>query len=381
MRCRALRAAGSRGPRDDLISGRRGAARPLGLSKDHRPGAQHHEQADDEDGDDDPEQDFEHQSLPVVQTGICKRGARSGAAEAAVTRAALLTLHGMGRTPPDYAAGLIAAVRSRLGPDAAAVSFEAVWYQRELQRNQEELWRRASREHRLGWPALRRFVLFNLSDAVGLEAGKDEAQSSYYFAQLRVAQALLQARDEMGGDGPVVVLTNSLGAQVFSSFVYDAQRALAAERGQRTPPSAGIWVSRATLEQALGGGSLDDGQVGYLRGATLDALLTTGCNIPVFVASHRRMSVRAIERPNPHFEWHNYFDPADVLGWPLQPLEGGYRELARDHVVQVGNALIGWTPLAHDAYWRDRAVLDAVVAQLQRALAPRDATSAAPDDG
>ena len=284
-----------------------------------------------------------------------------------MTRAALITLHGMGNTPSDYADELIGAVRTRLGAAATAVSYQAVWYQRELQQNQELLWQRASAEHRLGWPALRRFVLFNLSDAVGLEAGKDETQSSYFFAQLRIARALLDARQQMQGDGPIVVLAASLGGQVFSSYVYDAQRALAAERGERTPPTAGIWQSRAVLDQALGR-TLGDNEREFLRGATTQALLTTGCNIPVFVAAHRRMVVHAIAAPNDRFEWHNYFDPADVLGWPLQPLEGGYRELVRDHRVQVGNLLTGWTPLAHAAYWRDDAVLDAVVAQLERAL-------------
>lgn len=298
-----------------------------------------------------------------------------------MTRVALITLHGMGRTSATYAEGLFATLRDRLDAgEAAAASFNAVWYQRELQENQDLLWQRVSSEYRLDWQSLRRFVLFNLSDAVGLEAGKDELESSYRSAQTRIAQALLEARAEMQRSGPVVVLAKSLGGQVFSSYVYDAQRLLQSERGERTPPSAGIWRSRAVLAETLGR-AIDDDELEYLRGATVVALLTTGCNIPVFVSAHRQMSVRAIAAPNERFEWHNFFDPDDVFGWPLQPLEGGYRELVRDHLVQVGNLFTGWTPLSHDGYWRDGAVLDAVIAQLRRAMASIAATPLGAADG
>lgn len=59
---------------------------------------------------------------------------------------------------------------------------------------------------------------------------------------------------------------------------------------------------------------------------------------------------------------------AGALGWPLRPLEGGYRELVSEHRLQVGGLITGWNPLSHDGYWSGDEVLDALVGQLRRAL-------------
>lgn len=283
--------------------------------------------------------------------------------------AALITLHGMGQTELDYAAELFAGVRSRLGTQAARVRFEPVYYQRKLQENQDEVWRRMSSETRLGWQSLRKFVLFSLSDAVDIETGKDEPKSSYLAAQTNIARTMLSARGDAAVQ-PLVVIAQSLGGHVFSSYLYDAQRARRAAAGQARPPPAGIWRNgSASIEQALGQ-AIDDATMEYLRGSSLLALLTTGCPIALYVAACLRMQAIAIEPPAPGFEWHNYFDPQDVLGWPLQPLEGGYRQLVRDHSVNVGNLLTSWNPLSHRGYWSDGGVQDEVVKQIVRALTP-----------
>lgn len=285
-------------------------------------------------------------------------------------KAALITIHGMGETQSDYADDLISRVDAKLGDaDAADVSFQTIYYQRELQDNQDKLWQRSVQAQRLGWQWLRRTLLFNFSDAIGLEAGKDETHSSYHTTQLEIAKALLDARKQMAGNGPIVVIAQSLGGQVFSCYLYDAQRAQRAEQGQGTLPGAGIWRDIAgSLGRPVG-----DEEKAYLRGSSVSALLTTGCPIPVFVAAHRQMSIRPIARPNEAFEWHNYFDLQDVLGWPLQPLSPEYDKLVSDHSINAGNLLTSWNPLSHRGYWSDRVVLDAVVGQLRRAMARQGA--------
>jgi len=292
-----------------------------------------------------------------------------------MAKVALVTVHGMGETKVGYANELIAKLRVMLGPEVADVSFQTVYYQRHLQDNQDELWRRCTRARRLNWQMPRRFMLFNFSDAVGLEAGKDETDSSYHSAQVEVARAMLQARGPTGDDVPVVVLAQSLGGQVFSCYLYDAQRAQRFERkGVGSLPPAGIWRDvKGSLEQALDRVISEDDK-DYLRGSTVRAFITTGCNIPIFVAAHKRMSIRPIAKPNDKgFEWHNYFNPNDVLGWPLQPLSDDYNNLVQDHSVRAGNLLKWWNPLSHGEYWTDRVVLDAVASQLKRALAQQRA--------
>lgn len=287
-------------------------------------------------------------------------------------RVALITVHGMGRTRPDYAAGLIEAVRRRLDASTlAALHVGSVFYQRELQFNEDALWAACTSQASLNWTWLREFMLFNFADAVGLEAGKDEIDSSYFETQLQIASTLLQAWDELGGAAPMVAVAHSLGGQVLSCYLYDAQR----EQRARTPgsattlPPAGIWQDiRASVGAGLGR-ELSDEQIAFLRGTSLRTLVTTGCNIPVFVAAHNRMRIRPIDKPNPQFEWHNVYSPNDPLGWPLGPLSEDYRLLVSDHRIRAGSLATAWNPLSHGAYWTDPLVCETVAQAIDRVRA------------
>ena len=286
--------------------------------------------------------------------------------------AAVVTLHGMGRTAAHYAKPFLDALDAELGASAALrTARRPVYYQHALQVNESELWRRCAEAGRVRWGFLRRFMLFNFGDAVGLEAGKDEPHSSYQATQADIARALIWARDAMGGNLPLVVVAHSLGGQVFSCYVYDAQKARRALEGLGHWPSAGIWsAGRASVEAALGR-PLDDATLDFLAGRTLSAFVTLGCNIPVFIAAHREMDIRPIDPAGlgPGFEWHNDFNPNDPLGWPLQPLSPGYHDLVADHVVMAGNLLTRHTPFSHTAYWSDRTVVRQVAGLVRRALA------------
>lgn len=81
------------------------------------------------------------------------------------------------------------------------------------------------------------------------------------------------------------------------------------------------------------------------------------------------------------FNWINYFDYDDVLGWPLGPLGAAfdtnnngahgrsYADVATDIQVNANDGLLGaftssWNPLSHTQYWSDDAVLDAIARAL-----------------
>ena len=57
-----------------------------------------------------------------------------------MTQVALIAVHGMGETPPDYAEGLMAQLRTRLGPLAPQVVMRAVYYHSILYDNQRLVW-------------------------------------------------------------------------------------------------------------------------------------------------------------------------------------------------------------------------------------------------
>jgi hypothetical protein len=277
---------------------------------------------------------------------------------------ALLTVHGMGETPRDYAEKLFEAVAARLGTLRAQVDFRSIYYQDILKPNQETVWAKVSETTHLRYADLRRFLLFGFGDAAGLENRKEIDRSVYELAQAAIAQALLGvARQDLSTS--VVFLAQSLGCQVLSSYIYDAQKALGG--GQVL---AGIWKDIDAWALRELGERLTEGEKRFLAGGTCSAFVTTGCNIPIFCAAHKQMDIRPIARPTARFEWINLYDPDDALGWPLQPLSPGYAALVDDRAINAGQGVVtwilkSWNPLSHTAYWGDAQVLDLVTQRLR----------------
>jgi hypothetical protein len=274
----------------------------------------------------------------------------------------------MGETPREYAARLFEAVAARLGPLAGQVDFRSIYYQDILKPNQETVWARVSETTHLRYADLRRFLLFGFGDAAGLENRKEIDGSVYELAQEAIARQLLGvARQDMSTS--VVFLAQSLGCQVLSSYIYDAQKAAAG-----LPVLAGIWKDiDAWARRALGEG-LSEPEKRFLAGGTCSAFVTTGCNIPIFCAAHKQMDIRPIARPTERFAWINLYDPDDALGWPLQPLSPGYAALVDDRAINAGQGVVtwilkSWNPLSHTAYWGDAQVLDLLTQRLRVEIA------------
>jgi hypothetical protein len=281
---------------------------------------------------------------------------------------ALLTVHGMGETPREYAVKLFEAVAARLGPLAGQVDFRSIYYQDILKPNQETVWARVSETTHLRYADLRRFLLFGFGDAAGLENRKEIDGSVYELAQEAIARQLLGvARQDMSTS--VVFLAQSLGCQVLSSYIYDAQKAAAG-----LPVLAGIWKDIDAWARRALGERLSEPEKRFLAGGTCSAFVTTGCNIPIFCAAHKQMDIRPIARPTERFAWINLYDPDDALGWPLQPLSPGYAALVDDRAINAGQGVVtwilkSWNPLSHTAYWGDAQVLDLLTQRLRVEIA------------
>jgi hypothetical protein len=281
---------------------------------------------------------------------------------------ALLTVHGMGETPRDYAVDLIRRLGEELADVAGRIDFRSVYYQDILKPNQETVWARIDGVAKVHYDELRRFLLFGFGDAAGLENRKEIDGSVYELAQAAIARQLLGVF-HFAPDSRVVFLAHSLGCQVLSSYLYDAQKALAGGLVQ-----AGIWKDIGAWSQRALGHRLSDDERRFLAGASCTAMVTTGCNIPIFVAAHKQMDIKPIARPTPDFAWTNIYDPDDALGWPLQPLSAGYEALVQDRVINAGQGMVNWilkswNPWSHTAYWNDRQVIDVLTSTLRRQAA------------
>jgi hypothetical protein len=185
----------------------------------------------------------------------------------------------------------------------------------------------------------------------------------------RIRERLAALRAALGDvDAPLVVVAHSLGSVIASDYAWDAQH-----------PETG---------RARGANPFE-------RMETLAGLVTFGSTLPLFTLALPRVVAIAPPRASPGLteavrrvaRWDNYYDPDDVLGWPLKtiapggPLAPGEHAYAdavdADHPIEVGGPLTGWSPLAHTAYWSDRDFLDpvaariALVAHAARGVTPR----------
>lgn len=280
---------------------------------------------------------------------------------------ALVTIHGMGETQPDYAEKLFSQLQRGLEANASQLHCGTVYYQDLLQYNEQRVWQAVG--SRLRWNKLRRFMLFGFADAAALEHRKEQMHSLYHYSQLKIARALYLAKQQLTAEGQLVLLAHSLGGHVLSCYLWDAQQAKAGSK-----PAAGIWRDIRRFQAGISGDvPLTDDDIAFLRGDKLAALITTGCNIPIFVAAHAMEQIVPFNKPASSFVWHNYYDKDDVLGWPLADLSAGYSALVTDIEINAGGGFFGWlaaswNPLSHNQYWQENKLKQALIANIAKLL-------------
>ncbi len=201
----------------------------------------------------------------------------------------------------------------------------------------------------LRWDSGRRIAISALGDAAQYSAAVYSKGETSFPTHDRihgvVAATLSRLADACGPDAPLVVVAHSLGGHIASNHAYDEQKAML--DGKNDQRHGGI---RAVE-----------------RMATLSAFVTIGCNIPLFVMGVKTPTPIALGGAT----WLNYYDPDDVLGYPLVPLyfpNGkplGYD--LRDIAVEVGGIATGRTPLSHAYYWDNDVVVKGIADRIEAA--------------
>ena len=250
---------------------------------------------------------------------------------------ALITLHGMGKEKPSYFSDLEDGLKDLLGSDWTRISFQNVQYASILQEPQNKLWRDMVSEssNDLDATKLRQFFLYGFGDAGSLEYSAHSNKVIYLAVQREIQSALKKAYIDVGEDKskPVVIIAQSLGCQVISNYLWDSEH------------------DKYVFDDTSG---IDSNELEFLRLKSLTNLVTTGCNIPLFISgiSNRK----CFKKPNSSFKWDNYYDPDDVLGWPLRQLGASFK-IVKDHDVNVGGLFTSWNPASHGQYWSDKDVV------------------------
>lgn len=143
------------------------------------------------------------------------------------------------------------------------VHFERVFYSGLLQPNQTLLFD-AMKKKEIDFIELRKFFLFGFGDAGSLEHRPQVDGSVYEQAQAIIYQTLEAAYQQTTSDARVIIVAPSLGGQLISNYLWDAQS---------PNPGQGIW--KQPPYQNLPPQKDDRQRLKHLR-----FIVTTGCNIP-----------------------------------------------------------------------------------------------------
>lgn len=274
----------------------------------------------------------------------------------------VLAIHGMGDTSLDFADDLQIKLSKKLGANWSSVYFDTIYYAKVFQDNQTRAFNRIKSNDDIDWINLRKFLLFGFSDAAGLERLPSEPNSAYEKVQDIILDTLDRAYDAVGESAKVILIAHSLGCQVMSNYIWDAQS---------KNPKAGAWRYDG-FEDSPPGTQLDK----FRRLKLLKHLYFTGCNIPIFVAGMPQHKIKAIASTSKgySFKWKNFYDPDDPLGWPLKNLtvkneKQSYKfEVNEDIAINTGGLFKSWNPLSHTTYWNDSDVLNRLVEDIDGLL-------------
>jgi hypothetical protein len=281
----------------------------------------------------------------------------------------MLVVHGMGAQQPGFAEGMKSEINDRLGNDAARFDWEEVYWADALENRETKLWEDMTSakqpdgtELELEWTKVRDFVLHNFGDALAYHRDI-QANGAYNDIHTIVHQHIAALKGRLPSvTCPVVVMAHSLGAHIMSNYIWDHQPPNPVADGLEPLP-------------------------------TLAAIITFGCNIPLFSLTFP--AAKPIDVPGAGIvkpelieasRWLNFVDPDDVLGWPLGPLYANSqatgtftseekRTVAKieDYAISVGNLITSWNPAAHGDYWEDNDFTKPVAAYLKRLLEAVDA--------
>jgi hypothetical protein len=267
---------------------------------------------------------------------------------------AVLVIHGMGSQKSDFARAMIEELEERLrrrGKNPAAVAWQAVHWADVIAPRQDAFLQAITTEpaNDIDFMRLRHFVISALGDASAYQNIRGRETSTYAAIHEVVRKKLNQLYEETLASAPcpLIIMAHSLGGHILSNYIWDTQHHRPA-------------------------GLSDFEAFKHLAG-----MITFGCNLPLFTFAHAPLERFAFpgELLSPQHqslaEWHNYYDPDDVLGYPLAQLGGDYGAI-KDHPINAGGILTSWNPMSHLNYWTDNDFTQPAANYIARFMPDRD---------
>ncbi len=264
-------------------------------------------------------------------------------------RLGIFVIHGVGDQRPGFSAGLQASLRTNFrkalgymglagvpGADDALDVREGLWAHL-LEEIESDLWRRmdaALPTDAIGnpvrhfiWKQVRQFLLSYAADAIAYstQGAKDSRYHAIPDELRRQLVGLAVLPTGAAAARPLTVVAHSLGGVIASDFFYDLRR---------------------------------DGTLAGTLGLRLDNVFTLGNPQAIYAirTGIGGFHPRGVD-DREHGMWVNIYDPDDVLGLPLKPLNAHCdRVVHADLPVEVGSLRGDIPHAAHMLYWEDRKI-------------------------
>jgi hypothetical protein len=271
-------------------------------------------------------------------------------------------VHGIGKQKPDFAGELIKKLTERfvehlpgnVANPHTQIVIEPIHWAPVMQQTEEQLWKRLSRTGNLDFIKLRQFMVEFGADALAYQPLPRE-RTVYDAIHGAVARGFRNLAEKAGTKAPLCVIAHSLGTVIASNYLYDLQKGFE-------------YLPEAVQENST--------QTPLEMGQTLAFFYTLGSPIALWSLRYTDFGVPiavpspdlAKHHPKINSEWINFYDPDDVVGYPLRSLNAAYRKVVKkDIMINAGSFLISWSPLSHMEYWTDDDVIKPVASALARA--------------
>ena len=183
---------------------------------------------------------------------------------------------------------------------------------------------------------LRRFLITNITDLINYGGRPNKPDHSYAETHKKLHESIIKLKNRLDDNTPLVILASSMGTEIINNYIWDRQKASAADPYGGSP---------------------------FERFETLVGLFTMGNNIPIFSTSMKLDELKPIQFPTKNMEqelkdlavWENYFDKNDPLGYPIKFINDTYDKAnVEDIQIPVGNIFSFWNILSHFGYWTSK---------------------------
>lgn len=248
----------------------------------------------------------------------------------------IAVIHGMGSQKKKFSHPMRDKINKRLSnAKASEVKWKEIYWADILEPRQKAYLKRANTNNDLDYIALRKFMISSFGDASAYRKTGDAKNDTYKRIHERVEGAIKNLDNNATAPKPLIIMAHSLGGHIMSNYIYDMQK--------RNNPRAA---------------DLND----FQQMKTLSGMITFGCNIPFFTFAYAKENIIPIKFPGSKLspeqkkkaKWLNFYDPDDILGYPLKAINDAYRKVVNQDIpINVGGLFSSWNPMSHTKYWTD----------------------------